>query len=65
MKKYVDELIEKTKVGNKGLPDNYWNDLIDEISDWLKSNHSKEDEKKFYKEAMVERVFMASDYSDE
>ena len=64
MKKYVDELIEKTKVDGRKVKDNYWNELFEEISQWLKSEHSKEDEKKLYMEAYIERVFMSSDYSD-
>ena len=64
MKRYVDELIDKTKVDGRKVKDNYWNELFEEISQWLKSEHSKEDEKKLYREAYIERVFMSSDYSD-
>ena len=64
MKKYVDELIGKTKVDGRKVKDNYWNELLEEISQWLKSEHSKEDEEKLYREAYIERVFMSSDYSD-
>ena len=64
MKKYVDILIEKTYANGKEVEEDYWNKLFDEIAEWLRSEHSKEDEEKLYKEALIEVVFMCSDYSD-
>lgn len=62
--KYVDILIKKTFAKGNEVNQKYWNDLAKEIGTWLKSNHSKEDEKKLKQKALLERVFMCSGFSD-
>lgn len=62
--KYVDILIKKTLAKGNEVNQEYWNNLAEEIGAWLKSNHSKEDEKKLKQNAFLERVFMCSDFSN-
>ena len=64
MKEYVDILIEKTFVNGQEVENNYWNDLVKEITKFLNSNASEKDKEKLRKKALLERVFMCSDYSD-
>ena len=54
--KYVDELIEKSKVNNKS--GKYWVDLYTEIMNFLHGNYSEEDKKKLKQKGMLEKVGM-------
>lgn len=54
--KYVDELIEKTKVTNKS--GEYWVELYEEIMNFLEGDYLKEDKKKLKQKGMIEKVGM-------
>ena len=64
MKKHVDILIEKTFVNGQEVEDDYWNNLVKEITEFLNSDASEEDKEKLRQKALLERVYMCSDYSD-
>nr|DAY61384.1 MAG TPA: hypothetical protein [Caudoviricetes sp.] len=62
--KYVDELIEKTKVTNKS--GEYWVELYEEIMNFLDGDYLKEDKKKLKQKGMIEKVGMLYEgYKDE
>lgn len=54
--KYVDELIEKSKVNNKS--GKYWVDLYTEIMNFLHGNYSEKDKKKLKQKGRLEKVGM-------
>ena len=64
MKEYVDILIEKTFVNGQEVENDYWNNLVEEIAKFLNSDADEKDKEKLRKKALLERVYMCSDYSD-
>lgn len=62
--KYVDELIEKAKVNNKG--GKYWVELYNEIMNFLDGDYPETDKNKLKQKGRLEKVGMLHDgYKDE
>lgn len=54
--KYVDELIEKSKLSNKS--GKYWVELYTEIMNFLNGDYPEEDKKKLKQKGRLEKVGM-------